>query len=151
MYARDPQVATHRGRMNTVVMMAPVKSGETASLPAGLRQIRYVLVANPSARVWHCARGICPNLQILALDPVHLGMTCEYASSRKRTASSKILRGILRKFTAHSSARTPNSWGPVFTGGAFLALTREDDNRGYYFVPLVEHCSSYMTHFLKYK
>ena len=117
-------------------MLAAVSSEETpvlvdalaTHLPAsGLQQVKYISVDNPSAKLWNHARQICPNLQILALDPVHLAMTCEYASSRRRTASSKILRAILQKFSAYSSTCSPNSWGPVFTGGKFRPLSREEE------------------------
>ena len=127
---------TCRGRTNAVLMLTAVSSEETsvlvdalaAHLPAGgLQQVKYLSVDNPSAKLWHHVRRRCPNLQILALDPVHLAMTCEFASSRKRTASSTILRTILQKFSACSHTCTPCSWGPIFTGDKFRPLTREEE------------------------
>ena len=92
-----------------------------------LQQVRYFSVDNPSAKMWRCVRQICPNLHVLALDPVHLPMTCEYASSRRRTACTRALRGIMQKFTARSSSCDASTWGPVFTGENTRAFTREEE------------------------
>ena len=70
---------------------------------------------------------ICPNLQIMALDPVHLAMTVEYASGRRRTPISKALRRILRKLTAYSSGLKPTTWGAAHTGQTCANLSREEE------------------------
>ena len=130
------EVVTCRGRTNAVLMLCATTTDEAdvlveamaTNLPAsGLRQVRCVSVDNPSSRLWQSLRLICPNLQVLALDPIHLAMTCEYASSRKRTALTKTLRLILRKLTVHSPHCTDNTWGPVFRGDNCKALTREEE------------------------
>ncbi|OLP86584.1 hypothetical protein AK812_SmicGene32290 [Symbiodinium microadriaticum] len=80
-----------------------------------------------SHKWWHKElRTICPSLQVLALDPVHLAMTCEYASARKRTASSRQLRLILRKLTADDAEAMAGRWGPVYHGGSPPALNWEE-------------------------
>ena len=130
------EVVTCRGRTNAVLMLCATTTDEADvlveamanNLPAsGLRQVRCVAVDNPSTRLWQSLRHICPNLQVLALDPVHLAMTCEYASGRKRTALTKTLRLILRKLTVHSPHCTEKTWGPVFRGDNCKALTREEE------------------------
>ncbi|CAE7209382.1 unnamed protein product, partial [Symbiodinium microadriaticum] len=134
--SREEKVVTCRGRTNAVLMLCATTTDEAdvlveamaTNLPAsGLRQVRCVSVDNPSSRLWQSLRLICPNLQVLALDPIHLAMTCEYASSRKRTALTKTLRLILRKLTVHSPHCTDNTWGPVFRGDNCKALTREEE------------------------
>ena len=130
------EVVTCRGRTNAVLMLCATTTDEADvlveamanNLPAsGLRQVRCVAVDNPSTRLWQSLRHICPNLQVLALDPVHLAMTCEYASGRKRTALTKTLRLILRKLTVHSPHCTEKTWGRVFRGDNCKALTREEE------------------------
>ncbi|CAE7226703.1 unnamed protein product, partial [Symbiodinium sp. CCMP2456] len=129
------RVVTCRGRTNAVLMLAATATEETEILvqamaeklpAAGLQQVRCVTVDNPSGKLWKGLRCICPNLQILCLDPVHLAMTCEYASSRKRTAMSKTLRAILQKLSVRSSRCTENTWGTIFRGDNAKPLTHEE-------------------------
>ncbi|CAE7421452.1 unnamed protein product [Symbiodinium natans] len=127
-------VLTCRGRTNAVVLLQPGSSDDTEvlvrmladSLPAqGLCQIKYLSVDNPSAKLYKEAKHVCPNLQVVALDPTHLAMTCEYASSRKRTAATRYLRIILRKLTARSEL-SAGTWGPIFCGENATPFTREE-------------------------
>ena len=69
----------------------------------------------------------CPNVQLMALDPVHLAMTLEYASGRRKAALSKALRQILRKLTAYSSGLHPTTWGATYTGQTCASLSREEE------------------------
>ena len=130
------EVVTCRGRTNAVLILAATATDETdilvkamaEKLPAaGLQQVRCVSVDNPSAKLWKGLRCICPNLQILCLDPVHLAMTCDYASSRKRTAMSRTLRAILQKLSVHSSRCTDSTWGTIFKGDNCKPLTHEEE------------------------
>ena len=57
-----------------------------------------------------------PNFQFMSLDPVHLAIVYEYASRRKRTAGSSLLRAIMTRFTA---AFPPGAPEPVFCGYIF--------------------------------
>ena len=98
------------------------------ALPSqALGQIQFMSVDNPSFKYLQEVKVICPNLQVMALDPVHLAMTVEYASSRRRTGLSKALRQILRKLTAHSSNLKPTTWGAIYTGQTCASLTREEE------------------------
>ena len=96
-------------------------------LPAeGLRQVQYVCVDNPSRRYLLALQTICPNLQLMALDPVHLAMTCEYATSRKRTRCTRMLRRILCKFSAVDPTVDSGAWGKFFNGRNCPKLTTEE-------------------------
>ena len=98
------KVFTVRGRTYAVVGMFAVASDDACgaaqslaeSITAeGLAQVEFVTVDNPSRHYLLSLKNICPNLQVMALDPVHLAMPCEYASSRKRTQATKTLHCIL--------------------------------------------------------
>ena len=96
-------------------------------IPArGLAQVQHVSVDNPSSKLFQEFRLICPNLQIMTLDSVHLAMTWEYASSRKRTAGSKTLRKILSKFTATDDSFDVRRWGRPYDGTTCAPLTYEE-------------------------
>ena len=96
-------------------------------IPArGLAQVQHVSVDNPSSKLFQEFRLICPNLQIMTLNPVHLAMTWEYASSRKRTAGSKTLRKILSKFTATDDSFDVRRWGRPYDGTTCAPLTYEE-------------------------
>jgi hypothetical protein len=58
-------------------------------------------VATPSAFL----QEIFPNIQTLALDPIHLAIVYEYATWRKRTDGSCMLRQCMSKFTAFDETR----------------------------------------------
>ena len=94
----------------------------------GLAQVQFVTVDNPSRHYLLSLKNICPNLQVMALDPVHLAMTCEYASSRKRTKATKTLRCILSKFSAVDHTYDAASWGHVFHGRSCKGLTVEESS-----------------------
>ena len=59
----------------------------------------------------------------MALDPVHLAMTCEYASFRKRTPCTRALRKILSKFSAVDETLNAGAWGHFFNGCRCPELT----------------------------
>ena len=127
------KVFTVRGRTNATLIMAACQSDDAQTcaqvlgegLPAeGLRQVQYVSVDNPSRHYLLTLKTICPNLQLMALDPVHLAaMTCEYASSRRRTGFTRVLRRMLCKFTAVDSTLDAGAWGKFFDGRNSPPLT----------------------------
>ncbi|CAE7414269.1 unnamed protein product [Symbiodinium microadriaticum] len=126
------KVFTVRGRTNATLIMTACQSDDARScaevlsegLPAeGLRQVQYVSVDNPSRHYLLTLKTICPNLQLMALDPVHLAMTCEYASSRRRTGFTRVLRRLLCKFTAVDSTLDAGAWGKFFDGRNSPPLT----------------------------
>ena len=89
--------------------------------------MKYVSVDNPSAHLVEELGRICPNLQVVALDPIHLAMTWEYASSRKRTPGSKALRRVLAKLTATDASCTSDRWGRIFDGRSQPQLSFEEN------------------------
>ena len=129
------QVLTVRGRTNAVLTLQPLSADDSEGIAlaladtipaAGLAQVQFVAVDNPSAKYYGQLQKICPNLQAMCLDPVHLAMTMEYASSRKRTAGSKTLRSVLAKLTALDSTRAAGTWGRFFAGQECRQLTLEE-------------------------
>ena len=118
-----------------MLLLQAVPSDDTAAMvrcmaetlpPQALAQVQYLSVDNPSTKLVRQAQGIFPNLQVVALDPTHLAMTCEYASSRKRTAATKCLRVILRKLTARGTC-CASTWGPAFDGSTVTPLSHEEE------------------------
>ena len=81
---------------------------------------------NPSKKLFAALRTVFPYLVYLCLDVVHLPMTFEYASSRRRTKCSRRLRQLMRKFDA-----TPPTWAcvPNGNGGTCQPLTLAEDNK----------------------
>ena len=111
---------TVRGSTHAVLAMAASLSDDAQSaahvlsewLPAkGLRQVEYVSVDNPSKHYVRTLETVCPNLQVMALDPVHLAMTFESASFRKRTPCTRALRRILSKFSNVDETLNAGAWG----------------------------------------
>ena len=103
------QVVTVRGRTGCVLLMCPAASEDAraiadcmrGSLPGGgLRQTRVVFTDDPSAHLLSTLQNIMPSLEVVCLDPVHLCMTFEYGTYRKRTRASTVLRMIMQKFSA---------------------------------------------------
>ena len=66
--------------------------------PHDRHHVRWILVDNPSASLLRLLRVEFPNLTVLAMDTVHLAMKYESTRGGKRTAGSRLLRRLLRKF-----------------------------------------------------
>ena len=124
-----------RGRTNAVLGLLAVSMDDAGScvralaevIPAnGLSQVQYVSVDNPSAELFKEFRLICPNLQVMALDAVHLAMTWEYASSRKRTPGSRMLRKVLSKLSARDDSCSDGRWGRPYDGTSCTPQTYEE-------------------------
>ena len=135
------KVITVRGRTNAVLLMK-ASAGEDADTvcfvlsqaltAAALAQIQFVTVDNPSRRYLNSLKSICPGLQGMALDTVHLAMTCEYATARRRSPATKALRRLLSKFAAVDKERNPVSFGAMFDGNNARPATAEENRyRGY--------------------
>ena len=125
---------TVRGRTNAVLVMCASEESETAclllseTLPASaLRQVVFVAVDNPSRRFYDALKTICPGLQGMALDTIHLAMTCEYATARRKSNSSKMLRRIFQKIAAVDAACSADSVGLMYTGRTCKALNAEEE------------------------
>ena len=117
--------------------MTPVPDEESAVLAEALKaafpesgraQVRVVNADDPSPRLLSALENIFPNLEFLCLDPTHLPMTFEYGSSRRRTAASRVLRSMMRKFTAPPRTPAVPFWSP-FKGFAATPLTLAEANK----------------------
>ena len=114
------KVLTVRGRSGCMLVMAPIEgegggliADRLRSLPAGGLQ-QTVAVSTDDPRLLSALQNVLPNLRPLCLDPVHLWMSFEYGTFRKRTLASRTLRLMMNKFNA--ADRKANCTSPVFTG-----------------------------------
>ena len=79
-------------------------------------QVKYIFSDDPSRRLWLALQNIFPNAEALALDPIHLPIVYEYATWRKRTPGSRLLRSIVGKFSKVCADMSRNAWGSMFCG-----------------------------------
>ena len=119
------RVFTVRGRTGAVLALQPIANENGPEVAAALScaltpesraQVRFVACDNPTSKLWLHLRKVLPNMQIMALDPVHLAIVYEYASWHKRTPGSTFLRRILSKLTAYDQRIAGLPWGPPFAG-----------------------------------
>eukprot|EP00435_Cladocopium_sp_Y103_P064972 s217_g26.t1 len=104
-----------------------IRKGLVDYLPRdALQQVEFVATDAPSKRLYEVLKEALPNLQALALDPVHLAMHYESASSRHKTLGSAALRRGLAKFSCCQGGRTEDNWGDFFTGEVAVRLTARE-------------------------
>ena len=129
------RVLTIRGRTGAVLGMHPLPREDGELVAATLKdlfshralsQVKFFSSDSPSAKLFKETREVCPNLMCVSLDPVHLAIVYEYAQWGKKSAGSRILRQLLRKFTQMGASKTLLCWGPFFTGAAPTPLSREE-------------------------
>ncbi|CAE7810987.1 unnamed protein product [Symbiodinium sp. CCMP2592] len=130
------RVFTVRGRTSAVLLMRAARSedAETAcrllaeEFPASaLQQVAFVAADNPSRKLYSELKRICPNLQGMSLDTVHLAMAWEYSTSRKRSKGSAALRRLLSKFAAVDTKCSARSLGRCYDGGFCQPLNAEEE------------------------
>ncbi len=130
------RLLTVRGRTGCVLSLEPLTSEGSpevsmalqTSLPAEARpQVKYIACDNPTPVLWHHLVDVFPNLHIMSLDPVHLAIIYEYATWRKRTAGSSLLRRVMSKLTSCDDAMSAATWGPPYTGAASIQLNRQEE------------------------
>lgn len=129
------RVITVRGKTGAVVTMFPsygegaidIRKGLIESLPGdALKQVEFLATDAPSKRLYEALKEALPNLHALALDPVHLAMHYESASSRHKTVGSAALRRGLAKFSCCPGSSMKDNLGDFFTGELMVRLsTRE--------------------------
>jgi len=118
------RVISITGRAGSVLGLHLVKD-ETGPVIAALlegqwgdvhrRHIISVCTDAPSRSLYHELKSVAPNLEYLALDPVHLPIVYEHAFYKKKTEGSKVLRALMHKFNKVTSADVPE-WGPAYAG-----------------------------------
>ena len=119
------RVLTARGRTGACLGMWPIR-GEAApyvadclraNVPqAALQQIVSVSSDMPSHTLSQMLRKVCPSLQYMSLDPVHLVIVYNQAHGRKRTPGQAMLRRIQNKFNKVDDSKALAYWGPPYTG-----------------------------------
>jgi len=129
------RLLTVRGRTGGVLLMQPVREEKTvcieecmaSCLPLeGLAQVRFAFSDDPSTALFQGLKRVCPSLEYLALDPTHLAIVYEYATWRKRTAGSRLLRVIMAKFSKVDRTLSGRTWGPPFQGIGEKELDHEE-------------------------
>eukprot|EP00438_Fugacium_kawagutii_P009987 Skav234406 [mRNA] locus=scaffold873:377309:378793:+ [translate_table: standard] len=89
-----------------------------------LQQVKYISTDAPSLKLLTELKSCMPQLQTLILDPMHLAMTYEYTTGRKRSPGSTLLRLMLSKFNQRAAG---NAWGIFYQGQNLLPLTPAED------------------------
>ncbi len=131
------RVLTIRGRTGAPLCMTPVR-GEAADdvtacmkahvKAAALRQITWIASDQPSGHYYEALKEVCPNLECLFLDPVHLVIVYDQAFWRKRTPGQTLLRRIQAKFNGVDYNMSADVWGPMYNGRELVRLSREQDH-----------------------
>ena len=119
------RLLTIRGRTGAVLMMHPLQSESSEQIVEAmqhtfteeqLQSVRYVATDSPSEKLLTQLQNICPNLQALMLDPIHLAIVYEYGFWNKKSSGSKQLRRILRKCIAVDASLDKNYWQLLYDG-----------------------------------
>ena len=92
-----------------------------------LMQIKYVSTDTPWSKLYSELKKVCPNLECLSLDPVHLAIVCEYAQWDKRSPGSKVLRQLLNRINQTDESLGSTPWGPFFRGTSPPSLSGEEE------------------------
>ena len=100
-------VFTIRGQSGCVLSLSPQANNTDDMLvnvvadtvpTEAINQVTFVAIDRCSAELHSKLARIFPRLQMITLDPIHLVIAYEYASARKRTPGSSLLRSIMRRF-----------------------------------------------------
>jgi len=131
------RLLTVMGRTSTPVAVVPVRHesamdvAEALSSALTCRQlgaVRSMSVDNPTPVLFQTLRGVCPQLEILALDPAHLATVYEHCHYRRRTPGSRALRILLAKFWRVGPTADAATWGPVYDGSGLPPLLDDLDS-----------------------
>ena len=94
---------------------------------SALQQFAFVAVDNPSRKLYMELKNICPGLQGMSLDTVHLAMAWEYPTSRMRSKGSAALRKLLNKFVVVDANCSARSLGKYYDGFKCAPLSAEEE------------------------
>ena len=129
------RVLTVRGRTGAVLAMEPVATESSGDIgkaflatldPRALAQILYWESDQPSASLWEELKQVCPNLQCLMLDPVHLVIVYNNAFCKKKHESESLLRIIMANFNAIDFVIGEGHWGPMHCGNVTSTAGRPE-------------------------
>ncbi|CAE7245695.1 unnamed protein product [Symbiodinium sp. CCMP2456] len=130
------RLLTVRGRTGAVLLMQPIQNESSEQIAETLRDnfseeqlmsIRHVGTDSPSEKLLSALAEVCPRLQSLTLDPIHLAIVYEYGFWNKKSPGSKQLRRILRKCTAVDSSLPVEHWHDVYDRSMARPLTEEEN------------------------
>ena len=130
------RILTVRGRSGAVLLLHPLQGEASEQVVAGLvdnfteaqlKQVRHVAYDSPSEKLYGEMLGICPNMQSLMLDPVHIAIVYEYGFWNKRSAGSKQLRRILQKFNCFGQNMTAGQLGSYYNGSMSRPLQMQEN------------------------
>ena len=123
------RLLTIRGRSGAVLLLKPLPSESSEHLAEALRDsftatqlssIFYIATDSPSVKFFKQAQEICPHLQAMTLDPIHLAIVYEYGFWNKKSAGSKT---ILAKTSAVDESVQSNCWLEFYDGDMSRPLT----------------------------
>ena len=122
--------------MEQVLLLHPLQGEASEQVVAGLvdnfteaqlKQVRHVAYDSPSEKLYGEMLGICPNMQSLMLDPVHIAIVYEYGFWNKRNAGSKQLRRILQKFNCFGQNMAAGQLGSYYNGSMSRPLQMQEN------------------------
>ena len=130
------RLLTARGRSGAVLLMHPLISEKSEHVVEALEQafsesqllmMKYVASDSPSPKLHKELKRVCPNMEAMCLDPVHLAIVYEYAQWNKKTTGSKTLRRLLNKFTVRCPLGSTDWTSEFFTGEVSEPLNAEEE------------------------
>ena len=119
------RLLTIRGRSGATLLLHPLPSESSEHLVEALKDnftqsqllsILYIATDSPSAKFFKQAKKVCPQLQAMTLDPIHLAIVYEYGFWNKKSSGSKMLRAILKKTSAVDPSIRADYWLPFYDG-----------------------------------
>ena len=130
------RLVTVRGRSGSVLALRLVREEAGLDIAAQLKewfsseqlaQVKFIGVDQPS-RAWHVAfKQVCPALEFLYEDVVHLALNCEKGFGGKRSQGSIALRKILTKFDSVDPQLSCTTWSDEpFVGQGAVPLAQAE-------------------------
>jgi len=129
------RLLTVRGLTGCVLLMEPLDSDRAPDIARTFTKewsqevrnaVEFASSDNASGLLFSELKRTFPSLRILNLDPVHLAISYEYATWRKKTAGSWAVRRIMAKFDRADFTADENAWGAPHGGGECTAATNEE-------------------------
>ena len=119
------RVYTIRGSTGAVLAATPIRDEDSEALvdmithefkESYLESVRAFACDNPSPKLHRALSAVCPNMECLMLDPIHLVMFYVVSHYRKRTDGSRMLLRIQNKFNKVDNTKSVDDWNPYYDG-----------------------------------
>ncbi|CAE6939324.1 unnamed protein product [Symbiodinium sp. CCMP2592] len=131
------RILTVRGRSGpgAVLLLRPLQNESSEQLAEAftetfsadqLGMICHVATDGPSEKLYTQMKAICPKLESLMLDPVHVAIVYEYGFWNKKSSGSKQLRRILNKCVANDPDTDVGHWSTYYDGTTPRPLNCEE-------------------------